>query len=180
MLAVFSLLLSAISEAFRRPSWKLFVVFVGRLGSFSPFSSAVLEASVCRSCCFVVGRFLAALVNALAVFLLFLAVLLAVLVACSSHSFLAKTFSGFLFLIGALVNIQSSASSKHTVKRYICSTVKVRLKYAPTTAGTETFLCPLLYIHNIYNIYIIYDWHERSERDTIRGVQVRAGAVYIL
>ena len=36
LLAVFSLL-SAVSEAFRRPSWKLIVVSVGRLGSFSLF-----------------------------------------------------------------------------------------------------------------------------------------------
>ena len=70
LLAVFSLLLSAVLEAFRQPSWKLFDVFAGRLGSFSLFfdghlkllavfdgrlgsfllfSSAVLEASRCFS-----------------------------------------------------------------------------------------------------------------------------------
>ena len=38
-------------------------------------------------------------------------------------------FSGFPFLIGALVNIQSSASSKHTVKRYINGTVEVCPNY---------------------------------------------------
>ena len=76
------LLLSAVSEAFCRPSWKLFVVFcrpswklladfVGRLRSFSLFSLAILEASVCRSCCFVVGRFLAALASHSCCFLVF-------------------------------------------------------------------------------------------------------------
>ena len=57
--------------SFHRQSWKLFVVFVGRLGSFSLFSSAILEASVCRSCCFVVGRFLAALASCSCCFLAF-------------------------------------------------------------------------------------------------------------
>ena len=65
LLVVFLLFLSAVSEAscyfvgclfavvlgrlgaFRRPSWKLFVVFVGRLGSFSLFLPAVSEASSC-------------------------------------------------------------------------------------------------------------------------------------
>ena len=156
LLAVFSLLLSAISEAFRRQSWKLFVVFVGRLGSFSLFSSAVLEAFCCF--CRPSWKLLADLVGCLgsfslpfllfcsqpfsccfrlAVVLLFLAVLLAVLVACSSRcfsslifsSFLAKTFSGFPFLIEALVNIQSSASSKRTVKRNVYSTLIVQSQY---------------------------------------------------
>ena len=101
--------LSAVLEAFCcfcRPSWNLLAVFVSHLGSFSLFSSAILEASVCRSCCFVVGHFLAALASRSCCFLLFLVVLLAVLMACHSHSFLVKTFSGFPFLIGALVSIQ--------------------------------------------------------------------------
>ena len=71
LLVVFSLLISAVSEAFRRPSWKLLAVFVRRLGSFLLFSSAVLEASVCRSCCFVVGHFLAALASRSCCFLAF-------------------------------------------------------------------------------------------------------------
>ena len=41
-------------------------------------------------------------------------------------------------------------SSKGTFKRYVNSMVKVQLKYAPTTvevqSGTDTFLCPLLWV----------------------------------
>ena len=157
---VFSLFLSAISEAFCRLSWKLFVVFVGCLvswkllavfvsclGSFSQLSLAILEASVCRSCCFVVGRFLAALASRSCCFLaFFFAVFLAVLVACSSHSFLAKTFSGSPFLFGILVNIESSASSKRTVKRYVYSMLIVQYKYAPTTGWyRNVFMSPTVY-----------------------------------
>ena len=65
---------------------KLLAVFVGRHRSFSLlllvvfslFSSAVSEASVCRSCCFIVGHFLTALASRSCCFLAFLAVLLAV------------------------------------------------------------------------------------------------------
>ena len=156
LLAVFSLLLSAISEAFRRPSWKLFVVFVGRLswkllavfvgrlGSFSlPF---LLFCSRPFSCC---------LSQQLLLFSCFLAVLLAVLVAYSSRSFLAKTFSGFPFLIGALINIQSSASSKCTIKRYIYSTLLVRSKYGQSTVEVRPnyswygnfFMSPSVHVH---------------------------------
>ena len=155
MLFCWLCLLSAVSETFRRPSWKLFVVFVGRLGSFLLFLSAVMEAFCCF--CRPSWKLLAVFFGRLGSFSLFfvgclgsfslpflpfcsrlfsccfsqplLAVLLAVLVACSSRSFLEKTFSGFPFLIGALVNIQSSASSKRTVKRYVYSTLIVWSKY---------------------------------------------------
>ena len=81
LLVVFSLFLSAVSEASRFFVGCLFTVVIGRLKSFllflsavleasrcfcqpfRKFLSAVLEASVCRSCCFVVGRFLAALAS---------------------------------------------------------------------------------------------------------------------
>ena len=113
---------SAFLEAFCcfcRPSWKLLTIFAGHLGSFSlPF---LLFCSRPFSCCFSQPLLLFSC--------FFLAVLLAVLVACSSRSFLAKTFSGFPFLIGALVNIQSSVSSKRTVKRYIYSMLIVCPNY---------------------------------------------------
>ena len=67
-LVVFSLFLSAVSEASRYFVGCLFAVVIGCLGSFS---SAVLEASFCRSCCFIVGRFLAALASCSCCFLAF-------------------------------------------------------------------------------------------------------------
>ena len=101
----------------------LFAVVIGRLGSFLCFcrpSWRLLAVLVCHCCCFVVGHFLAALVNHFCCFVALLAVLLAVL---------AQTFFGFQFLIGALVNIQSSASSNSTVKRYVYCRLIIRSKY---------------------------------------------------
>ena len=86
LLVVFSLFLLAVLEAFC-------LFFVGRLGSFSLFSLAVLKDSDCRYCCFVVRGFLVDLASRSYCFLaFFFAILLAVLAACSSRSFLAKTF----------------------------------------------------------------------------------------
>ena len=116
--------MSAVLEAFCcfcRPSWKLlaifvsclFAVFVGRLGSFSLFCWLSFRCCYRSSRKLYVGRlgsFMSAVLEAFccfcrpSLFSCFLAILLAVLVACSSRSFLAKTFSGFPFLIGELVN----------------------------------------------------------------------------
>ena len=79
---------------FCQPFWKLLAVFVSRLGSFSLFSSAVLEASVCRSCCFVVSRFFSALASRSCCFLAFIGHSS----RCFSRLFLSFFFSKNFFL----------------------------------------------------------------------------------
>ena len=71
LLILFLSAILEVSRCFCRLFQKLLAVSVGRLRSFLLFLSAVSEASVYHSCCFVVSHFLAALASRSCCFLAF-------------------------------------------------------------------------------------------------------------
>ena len=119
LLIFFAAVLEA-SRCFRRPSWKLFTVLVCRFCNQPLFSQPLLQFS-CS----------------------FLTAILAVLVACSSCSFLAKLSSGFPFLTRALINIHQVRAANV----WSNGTLIARSMYAPSTGWYGNFFMSPTVLH---------------------------------